>query len=99
MNLQEQLAADQQALADAQAKQAADAAANQALVDAAAAKVAQDQTAIANIQPHLDLLDQAEALLTRAEDGLTADFAAALDAFKQQITPLISQMRALLTNA
>ena len=97
MSLQDQITADTQALADAQAKLAADTAADQAVIDAAAAKLAADQAALAAIQPHLSLLDQIESELTKVEDGVSAELQAALDAVKVKILPFVEQMRSLFT--
>lgn len=86
MTIQEQIAADQQAVAAAQAD-----------LDAANAILAADQAKLASIQPHLDLLDQIDAKLTAVEEGVDDTLRAALDSVKASITPLVAQMRALFS--
>lgn len=87
MTIQDKIAQDQ-----------ADVAAAQAALDAANTRLATDQEALAAVQPHLSLLDQIEAELTKVEDGVAAELQAALDAVKAQISPLIAQMRNLFNN-
>lgn len=64
MTLQDQIAADQQAVADAQAA-----------LDAANAQLAQDQAKLDAIAPHLTLLDQIEAHIAGAEESVKAGVA------------------------
>lgn len=59
MNLQDQIAADQQAVAEAQAA-----------LDAANAKLAEDLAKQAAIAPHMTLLDQIEAHIATAEESV-----------------------------
>jgi len=86
MTIQDQIAADQQAVAAAQAD-----------LDAANAILAADQAKLASIQPHLDLLDQIDAKLTAVEEIVDDNMRAALDSVKARVTPLIEQMRALFS--
>lgn len=59
MNLQDQITADQQAVAEAQAA-----------LDAANAKLAEDLAKQAAIAPHMTLLDQIEAHIATAEESV-----------------------------
>ena len=87
MNITDQITADQDAVTAAQAA-----------LDAANATLVIDQAKLAAIQPHLSLLDQIETELAAAEQGVDATVTAALDSIKSAITPLIQQMRDILTN-
>lgn len=90
MTLLDTITADKQAVVDAQAA-----------LDAANAKLAADEAKLAGIQPHLDLLAQVEGELSRFEltidPIISADIVAAMEDIRQRITPLIQQMRDLLT--
>lgn len=59
MNLQDQIAADQQAVADAQAA-----------LESAQARLAADLAKQAAIAPHLSLLDQIEAHMATVEESI-----------------------------
>lgn len=86
MTIQDQIAADQAAVATAQAA-----------LDAANAQLTADQAKLDNIAPHLSLLDQVEAELAKAEDGVDDALRASLDTIRRNISALIAQMRALFT--
>lgn len=85
MSLQDQITVDQQSVTDAQTA-----------LDAANAKLAADQAALAAVQPHLDLLSKIESELGAVEDDVEDALRAALDDIKARISPLIEQMRQLL---
>lgn len=74
MNLQDQIAADMQAVADAQAA-----------LDAANAKLSDDQGKLAAISPHLSLLDQIEAHIATTEETV-----------KQGVLNLVAELRNLI---
>ena len=59
MTIQDRITADQQAVAEAQAA-----------LDKANAQLASDQTALANVQPELDLITQLEEKLSGNADAL-----------------------------
>jgi len=74
MNLQDQIAADAQAVADAQAQ-----------LDAANAKLAEDQAKLEAIAPHLSVLDRLEAHIATAEESV-----------KQGVLNLVAELRNLI---
>lgn len=84
MSIQDQIAADEAAVAAAQTA-----------LDAANAQLSADEAKAAAIAPHLSLLDQIEAELAAVENGVEDSVRAGLEAIKANITPLIAQMRAL----
>ena len=74
MNLQDQITADQQAVADAQAA-----------LDAANAKLAEDQNRLNAIAPHLSVLDRLEAHIATADEAV-----------KQGVLSLVAELRNLI---
>lgn len=65
MSLQDQIAVDQQAVVDAQAA-----------LDAANAKLAQDQAALAALQPHLSMWQEVEATAKKYGGEVESEFMA-----------------------
>lgn len=71
MSLQDQIAADQQAVADAQA-----------VLDAANAKLAQDQAAFDALQPHLSMWQEVEATAKKYGGEIETEFMSLVDRAK-----------------
>lgn len=83
-SLTQTIAADQQAVADAQA-----------VLDAANAKLSADQAALAAVQPHLNALNNISAELVAVQQGTAPDVAAVLEGFRLQAQAIIDQMLAV----
>lgn len=84
MTIQDQIAADQQAVADAQAK-----------LEAAQAQLAADQAKLDAITPHLSLLDRIEAEFTKVAEAPIEELHAGFDALRSNVSAHIAEMRAL----
>ena len=86
MTIQDKIAADQEAVTNAQDQ-----------LNAAIAALAADQKILESIAPHLTLLDQIEAEFVKLESDLQGEILQGVDKLKTAITPYIDQMRALFS--
>ena len=96
MTIQDIIYQDQAAVDAAVEKMLQDSIANQDILNAANAKLAQDMEKLAGLKPQLDLIGKIEAELATIEDGISEELKSALDTVKQKITSFLDEMKNIL---